>query len=42
MKFFSKPRKNLRSNIKKTNMKKLKITKVELNEFIKECRYHVA
>jgi hypothetical protein len=42
MYFFSKtkvPRKNLRTKIKKTNTKKLKISKVELNEFLEECRY---
>jgi hypothetical protein len=42
MKHFRKPRKHLRTNIKKTNSKKLKLTKVELKEFIKECRYVVA
>ena len=42
MKYFRKPRKHLRTNIKKTNMKKLKITKVEQREYEKECRYVVA
>jgi len=42
MKFYSKPRKHLRTNIKKTNTKKLKIAKVELNEYKKECRHVVA
>jgi len=42
MKHFRKPKKHLRTNIKKTNRKKLKLTKVEWKEFIKECRYVVA
>jgi len=42
MKHLRKPRKHLRTNIQKTNSKKLKLTKVELKEFIKECRYVVA
>ena len=42
MKYFRKPRKHLRTNIKKTNSKKLKLSKVKLKEFVKECKYVVA
>ena len=45
MKFFSRPRKNLRTNIKKTNMKKLKIDKVVLKEYLstlEEAQQYVA
>lgn len=41
MRFWKRPRKYPRSHIKKTNMKKLKITRVERREFEKECRYVV-
>ena len=43
--YFSKPRKNLRTNIKKTNMKKLKIDKVVLKEYlstVEEVQQYVA
>ena len=45
MLYFRKPRKNLRTNIKKTNMKKLKIDKVVLKEYLstlEEVQQHVA
>jgi hypothetical protein len=45
MLYFRKPRKNLRTNIKKTNMKKLKIDKVVLKEYlstVEEVQQHVA
>ena len=42
MYYLSRPRKHLRTKIKKTNSKKLKLSKVELKEFVKECKYVVA
>ena len=38
MQYFRRPRKNLRTNIKKTNMKKLKLSKVVLNEYKEELK----
>jgi len=35
MYYLSKPRKHLRTNIKKTNMKQRKISKVELKEYLR-------
>jgi hypothetical protein len=35
MYYLSRPRKHLRTNIKKTNMKQLKISKVELKEYLR-------